>query len=100
MEMIRHLAVCMDFEEVTVDGVADELEVATVIDVVAEDVLAVGASIHDVVPRTDVIIAKGSSHAATLPNRCHRVDHHLVTPVPGTGVTDFSYGDRDNSARG
>ena len=71
--MIRHLTVCMNFEEVTVDGVADQLVVATVVDLVDEDVLAVGATIHDVVPRTNVIIAGASSHTATLHNRCDTV---------------------------
>jgi hypothetical protein len=46
----------------TLDGITDERQISTMIDVVAEDVLPVGTPVHQMVPRTLEVDSLCSSH--------------------------------------
>ena len=70
VEMVRHQAVGVDLDAEAVDCVGEQALELDQIDIVAEDVLAVGAAIHQVVPAIGHVGAEWSWHDTRMNGGC------------------------------
>ena len=81
VEVVRHEAIRVDLDAESADCVGEQALELDQIDIVAEDVLAVGAAIHQVVPAIGHVGAEWSGHGSRMNGGCDGERREWRQPV-------------------